>query len=217
MIKAILNGFDVYNVKEGDKFSGFPVTGDKSSQGLIDGCIDVSDSFYLLKTVPRLLYLEGHIGVYIGKEVKCGDNDGDVCNVVECTSSWEGGIQLSYVSSLGYRYNKKDGKREKKWLKHGLPSHWVQYDCQDITPVNASDCQFSPKDKKSFKYCCFYKTSYSKECESFTEADYQTKLIQNNALKNYVDFEFECIAKEVENIGKDPKTTDCEATKPTNP
>ena len=37
MIKAILNGFDIYNVKEGDKLSGFPVTGDKSSQGLIEG------------------------------------------------------------------------------------------------------------------------------------------------------------------------------------
>ena len=37
MIKAILNGFDIYNVKEGDKLSGFPVTGDKSSQGLFEG------------------------------------------------------------------------------------------------------------------------------------------------------------------------------------
>ena len=36
MIKAILNGFDIYNVKEGDKLSGFDITGDKNSAQLIE-------------------------------------------------------------------------------------------------------------------------------------------------------------------------------------
>ena len=184
MIKALLNGFDIYNVKEGDKLSGFDVTGDKNSKQLIDGCTDVSDTFYLLGSAPRFLYLEGHIGVYIGKTVKCGDNDDEVCNVVECTSSWGGGIKLSYVDNFGKRYNKKGGTQENKWLKNGQPSNWVQYDCKDIIPTTASDCQFSPKDKQTFKYCCFYKNSYSKECKSFSESEYQLELITNNALKN---------------------------------
>ena len=73
MIKALLNGYDIYNVIEGYKFSEYPITGDLDSKGLIEGCIDVNDQFYYMhhyKNVPRLLYLEGHIGVYIGKEVK---------------------------------------------------------------------------------------------------------------------------------------------------
>ena len=216
MIKALLNGFDIYNAKEGNKVSNLNITGDKNSKQLIDGCTDVSNIFYFLGSAPRFLYLEGHIGVYIGKEVKCGDNDGEVCNVVECTSSWDGGIKLSYVDDFGKRYNKKGGKQENKWLKNGLPSSWVQYDCKDIVPETVSDCQFSPKDTKSFKYCCFYKGSYSKECKSFTEAEYQLELSMNNALKNSgINIELDCKTNGIEEILKDPETTDCAAIKPT--
>jgi hypothetical protein len=216
MIKALLNGFDIYNAKEGDKLSEFTITGDKNSAQLINGCTDVSDKFYWLASTPRFLYLDGHIGVYIGKEVKCGDNDDEVCNVVECTSSWGGGIKLSYVDSLGKRYNKKGGEQENKWLKTGLPSNWVQFDCKDIVPEKASDCQFSPKDKQSFKYCCFYKGSSNKKCESFTEVEYQIKLSGNNALKNIgINIEFQCQTNGIEEILKDPEKTDCAAIKPT--
>ena len=215
MIKALLNGFDIYNVKEGDKLSEFPVTGDKNSKQLIEGCIDVTDNFFNLNSVPRFLYLKDHIGVYIGKEVKCGNDEGDLCNVVECTSSWEGGIKLSYVDLSGNRYNKKGGRKEKNWLKNGLPTLWVQYDCKDITPEKTSDCQLSPEDKKSFKYCCITKNSFHSECESFTESEYQIKLIQNDALISIgMKFEFECITKEEEEMIKNPNTTDCESTKP---
>ena len=216
MIKALLNGFDIYNVKEGDKLSEFNITGDKNSAQLINGCTDVSDKFYWLASTPRFLYLDGHIGVYIGKEVKCGLNDDEVCNVVECTSSWGGGIKLSYVDSFGKRYNKKGGKQEKKWIKNGLPSSWVQFDCKDIVPEKASDCQFSPKDIQSFKYCCFYNGSLSKECKSFTEDEYQNQLSWNNVFKNNgVNIEFECQTNGIEEILKDPEKTDCAAIKPT--
>ena len=100
MIKAILNGFDIYNVKEGDKLSGTDVTGDKNSAQLIESCTDISTDFYSFEfSGPRLVYFPGHIGVYLGKEVQCGEKEDEVCNVVECTSSWNGGIQLSYVNS----------------------------------------------------------------------------------------------------------------------
>ncbi len=225
MIKALINGYDIYNVEEGDKLTNFSVSGDINSKQLIEGCIDVSENFSELKNVPRFLYLEGiqnHIGVYIGKEVKCGAGEGDICNVVECTSDWGGGIKLSYVDSTGNRYNKKGGTNIKQWKKHGLPTLWVQYDfndiiqynCNDIIPEKTSDCQLSPEDKKSFKYCCFTKTFLKKECKSFTEAEYQMELIVNEVLKD-MDYEFECNAKEQEELIKDPNTTDCESIKPT--
>ena len=218
LIKALINGYDIYNVKEGDKLTNFSVSGDINSKQLIEGCIDVTENFFDLKNLPRFLYLEGnqnHIGVYIGKEVKCGDDEGDICNVVECTSSWGGGITLSYVDSTGNRYNKKGGTKEKQWEKHGLPSLWVQYDCNDIIPEKTSDCQLSPEDKKSFKYCCFTKSFYENKCESFTEADYQIQLTVNEALKdNGMNYEFECNEKEQEELIKDANTTDCESIKP---
>ena len=216
MIKALIYGYDIYNVKEGDKLTNISVSEDKNSKQLIEGCIDVTEKFSELKNVPRFLYFEGHIGVYIGKEVKCGDDEGDICNVVECTSSWGGGITLSYVDSTGNRYNKKGGTKEKQWEKHGLPSLWVQYDCNDIIPEKTSDCQLSPEDKKSFKYCCFTKTFYENKCESFNEAEYQMELTMNEVLKdNVMDFEFECNTKEQEKLIKDANTTDCESIKPT--
>ena len=90
---------------------------------------------------PRFLYLEGpiyissgqvknmnpHLGVYIGKEVKCSDIDEEVCNIVECTSSWGGGIKLSYFDNTWKRYIKKGGTEEYKWPKNGEPSNWFQY------------------------------------------------------------------------------------------
>ena len=119
MIKAILNGFDIYNVKEGDKLSGFDITGDKNSTQLIDSCTDISTNFDFKNSGPRLVYFPGHIGVYLGKEVQCGEKEDEVCNVVECTSSWNGGIQLSYVNYFGKRFNKKNGKADSYWKKSG--------------------------------------------------------------------------------------------------
>ena len=124
-----------------------------------------------------------------------------------------GEVELHYVDSTGNRYNKKGGIKEKQWEKHGLPSLWVQYDCNDIIPEKTSDCLLSPEDKKSFKYCCIINQFYEKECKSFTEAEYQ---IMNEVLtENEIDLEFECNAKEQEELIKDANTTDCESIKPT--
>lgn len=162
MIKALLNEFDIYNVKEGDKLSNFEIIGDKNSKEIIDACTDISTDFTLLKPLePRFVYFTVHIGVYIGKEVEYGSNANKVCNVVECTSSWDGGIQLSYVDKNRNRYNKKNGSvSSKKWGKHGLPSLWVKFNeisCDFISPIKASDCVLSSEDKReNYKYCCYY-------------------------------------------------------------
>ena len=220
MIKAILNGFDIYNVKEGDKLSGTDVTGDKNSAQLIESCTDISTDFYSFEfSGPRLVYFPGHIGVYLGKEVQCGEKEDEVCNVVECTSSWNGGIQLSYVNSWGKRFNKKGGKAESNWEKSGVPSLWVQYDCKNIIPNEASNCVLSPEDKKSYKCCCFEKNilsyNYNYKCVPYNKSTYMDKLLEVNLVKG-TGFEevFECNPQEEGKPEISPESTDCAAIEP---
>ena len=222
MIKALLNGYDIYNVKEGSSGSESPVTGSLNSKMLIDNCEDISENFYTLSVTPsavRFVYLEnniGHIGVYIGKEVQCGDSDTEVCNVVECTSSWSRGIQLSYVDEKGIRYNKKGGKSELKWIKHGLPTKWVEYNCQYIfNPQNASDCLLSSEDKKRYKYCCYDIIAFTNKCFPYNEQDYQIQLITIDTFKkNGFDSDFDCITENNEANDVSPESTNCENIKP---
>ena len=215
MIKALLNGYDFYNVTEGSQPSDFNITGDKNSKQLIDNCEDISEHFYLLtynSATVRFLYKEGHIGVFIGQEVLCGNNTDEVCNVVECTSSWLRGIQLSYVDTLGNRYNKKGGKKEDKWTKHGLPTKWVEYNCEYIfNPQNGTDCILTSEDKKLYNYCCYEKNTYSNKCFPYNKEDYEFQLLTIDTLKkNGLIDEFECFSKNVEI----PESSDCEQIKP---
>ena len=101
--------------------------------------------------------MTGHIEVYIGKEVQYGDTANEVCNMGECTSSWNKGIQLIYVDSFGKRYNKKRGTKESSSAKYGTPSQWVEFDYNEISPQSASDWVLTHKDKKNYKYCYFEK------------------------------------------------------------
>ena len=218
MIKAILNGFDIYNVKEGDKLSGFDITGDKNSTQLIDSCTDISTNFDFKNSGPRLVYFPGHIGVYLGKEVQCGEKEDEVCNVVECTSSWNGGIQLSYVNYFGKRFNKKNGKADSYWKKSGVPSLWVQYNCKNIIPNEAGNCVLSPEDKNSYKYCCFEEDVLSfyhdYKCVPYNKTSYMDKLFEVSLFEG-TEFEevFECNLQE-EKPEISPESTDCEANEP---
>ena len=80
--------------------------------GLISFCTDVSTDFK--NVVPgELLWLDGHVGAYIG--------DG---YAIECTTAWTDNVQKTVVTNI-----KKAGTGEhgRKWTKHGkLP--WVEYD-----------------------------------------------------------------------------------------
>ena len=218
MIKALLNEYDIYNVEDRSKPSGFPITKDINSKQLIDGCEDISDDFIeLIPPSPRVRFLymdtpNRHIGVFIGKEVQCGENKGDICNVVECTSSWSRGIQLSYVDHLGNRYNKQGGKKESKWIKHGLPTKWLEYNCKYIfDPKNSSDCILSENDKKYYKYCCYEKNSITNKCSPFTKEDYYLHLNTIDILKKLGDYEFECQTEKEE---VNPESSDCEQIEP---
>lgn len=132
--KALFNGRDVYNPGVDTYQSDLSATGDCTEWGLMQQCSDVSQNFSKLKAgEPRLLYLDGHIGAYLGKEKTI--NKGTV-NAVECTPAWENGIQYSYVDSNGGRYSYKGAPRDGSWTHHGKPTKWVKY---DSTPEPAPD------------------------------------------------------------------------------
>ena len=81
---------------------------DVNADGLIDLCKDVSTDFTNLQ-VGEILWMSGHVGVYIGDS-----------KAVECTPSWKNGVQVTTVRNL------KSGTGH-KWTTHGkLP--YVSYD-----------------------------------------------------------------------------------------
>lgn len=123
--KALFNGRDVYNPAKGSYQRDLSNTGDVTPLGLFNQCADRSSDFsQLTEGEPRILYLDGHIGAYIGKEVNRG---GKIYNVIECTAAWEHGILYSYVDEDGRRLRYKGGPQKLSWTGHGLASKWIEY------------------------------------------------------------------------------------------
>ena len=124
LLKAVLNGYDVYDQTPGYYQRSLSNTTDCTEYGFLKQCTDISTDFKKLKDgEPRVLYMSGHVGAFIGTEQK----NGKVYNVIECTAAWGGGILYSYVNEKGERYNYKDGQRNGKWKQHGLMTPWVKY------------------------------------------------------------------------------------------
>ena len=121
LVKAILNGYNVYNNTTGYYQRDLSNTGDCTEAELLAQCSDVSTDFKLLDKKPRILYMQGHIGVYLGKEVE------RKFNVIECTKSFGGGVVYSWVDSDGTRRNVNGGNRNGRWTHHGLATPWVSY------------------------------------------------------------------------------------------
>ena len=125
LMKALFNGRDVYNPAVNSYQKDLSNTGDVTVEGLFNQCTSRSSDFTKLKAgEPRILHMNGHMGAYIGKEVKRGKG---ICNAIEATPAFEGGILYSYVDSSGRRLNYKGGDQRGTWTGHGLPSLWVSY------------------------------------------------------------------------------------------
>lgn len=125
LYKAVLNGYDVNNTTVGYFQRDLSNTTDCTEYGLIKQCSDVSNDFSKLRAgEPRLLYMSGHIGGYIGEEVSI---NGKTYNAIECTAAWGGGILYSYVDASGRRFNCKGGSQKGTWTKNGLMTPWVKY------------------------------------------------------------------------------------------
>lgn len=129
LVKALLNGYNIYNNTVGYYQRDLSNTGDCTEAELIAQCTDVSPDFDRL-TAPEVLYMKGHIGSYVGECVR----GGKTYNVIECTVSFGGGIVYSWVDADGTRRAYKGGTKNGKWTLHGLPSRWVSYN-EEIAPT----------------------------------------------------------------------------------
>lgn len=110
-IKGLLWGWNgnTKHVYGGAKYKSNGVP-DTTPYGFIKNCKDVSTDFSNIE-VGEFLYMEGHCGLYVGN---------GYC--VECTPSWDNGVQITNVSNV---MNRKQF-RSRKWISHGkLP--FVEY------------------------------------------------------------------------------------------
>ena len=115
LIKSLLWGWsgDGSKTYGGAKYASCGVP-DIGTEQLIDVCSDVSADFSNVE-MGELLWMKGHVGVYIGGGL-----------AVECTPSWDDGVQITAVYNMG----KRSGYNGRTWKKHGkLP--YVTYDLPD--------------------------------------------------------------------------------------
>ena len=98
---------------------------DITCEALIGSCSDISTDFSKM-TPGECMYMDGHIGTYVGDFEFTWDGKKWQCNVIEATAAFEHGIIATYVDANGNRTNGKGGAGGGKWLKHGkLP--WIDY------------------------------------------------------------------------------------------
>lgn len=111
LIKALLWGWagDASKNYGGASYGSNNVSDINDSQ-MIKVCSGVSADFSSIQ-VGEVVWMEGHIGVYIGNGL-----------AVEATPSWKDGVQITAVHNIG----KKSGYNGRSWTKHGkLP--YVSY------------------------------------------------------------------------------------------
>jgi hypothetical protein len=108
LVKGLLWGWSGdHGHKRGGAAYGSNGVPDKSANQLIKLCEEVSTDFSRLE-VGELLWMDGHVGIYIGSG-----------QAVEATPAWENGVQITTVRNV------QSGTGH-KWTKHGkLP--WVAY------------------------------------------------------------------------------------------
>lgn len=124
LYKALLNGYNIDNHNVGYYQKDLSNTGDCDEWGLMSQCTDVSTNFSKLKNgEPRLLYMSGHIGGFIGEFSKYGKT----YNVCECTAAWGRCILFSYVDANGNRFKSKGGEAKGRWTHNGLMTKWIDY------------------------------------------------------------------------------------------
>lgn len=122
LIKGVLWGWnaDMSASRGGAEYASNGV-GDMNETTMINMCSGVSTNFSGI--VPgEVVWLSGHIGVYIGDNL-----------VIECTPKWKNNVQYSGLGNLGG----KSGYNTRTWTKHGkLP--WIDYGTGTASKPTAS-------------------------------------------------------------------------------
>ena len=112
LIKAILWGWkgDRSKTWGGATYASNGVP-DTNANGMITKCLNVSASNWASITPGEVVWMSGHIGIYIGDGL-----------AVECTPKWKNRVQITAVGNIG----PKAGYNTRTWTKHGkLP--WINY------------------------------------------------------------------------------------------
>ena len=127
LIKGILWGWhgDVNAIYGGAVYgsNGCP---DTNANGMFwNYCKDQSSDFSNI--IPgEFVWLEGHIGVYIGNGL-----------AVECTPIWKDGAQITAVGNIG----SKSGYNTRTWTSHGK-SNLIDYDGVKPTPTPTPELKY---------------------------------------------------------------------------
>lgn len=104
---------------------------DISANGMIKVCSEVTEDF--TKIIPgEAVWCEGHIGIYIGDGL-----------AVECTPSWDCGVQITAVSNIGT----KIGYNTRKWIKHGKLPYITYEEIEEPVPTPVPDVEVESTNK----------------------------------------------------------------------
>lgn len=127
LVKAILWGWsENKNHSHGGAIYLSNGVADDTADGLINRCSNVSNDFTKIEP-GELLYMSGHVGVYIGNG-----------EVIECTGAWERKVLISKIDAQGRR--SRNGKQVYSWLKHGkLPYIDYNVPCEKVNTYKVGD------------------------------------------------------------------------------
>ena len=130
LIKAILWGWNGNkNHAHGGANYGSNGVYDDGTEQLIARCKNVSSDFSNI-TPGEVLWMQGHVGVYIGNG-----------QVIEYTAGWESKVLYSQIDSKGRRT--RNGSQIYSWQKHGkLP--YIEY--VSTTPSNSTSNSYKVGD-----------------------------------------------------------------------
>ena len=124
LIKGLLWGWDgnLSHIYGGAAYGSKGVP-DIGTEQIIEKCSGVSTDFSNIQ-VGELLWMKGHVGVYIGN---------GLC--VECSPAWKNCVQVTAVHNIG----KKSGYNGRSWTKHGkLPYVTYEASADPVTPAAPS-------------------------------------------------------------------------------
>jgi hypothetical protein len=158
LIKAILWGWTGDKSKSygGSTYASNGVP-DISADSMITVCKSVSNADWANMTPGEVVWMKGHIGIYVGN---------GLC--VECSPAWKNKVQITAVGNIGA----KSGYNSRTWTKHGLLPY-VDYSDQAAagkTSSNASTVSTSsaPSSKT-------YKLAAAKSFDKSLAGIYTTK------------------------------------------